>query len=146
MDAARRAVERIGRVSDDVIRLGPLKLGWDALLEFIPGVGEVYSLGAGAWLMHAARRAHLPAGELAKVVALVGANTAMGAFNVVPVAGLAGSLLAGLFRGHRYAAKALLKAIDQTHYVEGERTPQREREAEAARSLGGAKRVVFLGE
>lgn len=146
MQAARRTAERIGRISDDVVRLGPLKLGWDALLEFIPGVGEVYSLGAGAWLLHAARRAHLPAGELAKVAALVGANTALGAFNIVPVAGVVGSVLAGLFRGHRYAAKSLLQAIDATHYVEGPRTAESERQAEAARRLSGARRVVFLGE
>ena len=56
-----------------------------------------------------------------------------------------GSLVAGLFRGHRYAAKALLKMIAQTHYVEGARTPEREASAEAERRRLGLKRVVFLG-
>lgn len=129
-----------------MVRIGPLKLGWDAVLEFIPGVGEVYSVGAGAWLLHAGHRAHMPAATMAKVVGLVGVNTAMGAFNIIPVAGLIGSVVAGLFRGHRYAAKSLLRAMDETLYVQGPRTPEREREAEARRRLNGAKRTVWLAE
>ena len=128
-----------------MVRIGPLKLGWDAVLEFIPGVGEVYSLGAGAWLLWAGRRVHAPASVMTQVAALVGANTAMGTFNLIPGPGLIGGLVAGLFRGHRYAAKALLKAIDETHYAEGGRSPDREREVEAQRRLSGAKRVVWLG-
>lgn len=136
--------ERIGRVSDDVVRLGPLKLGWDAVLEFIPGVGEVYSVGAGAWLLHAGHKAHVPASAMAQVAALVGVNTAMGAFNVIPVAGWLGSIVAGLFRGHRYAAKTLARAIDETLYMEGPRTPERERSAEVDRRAAGKRRVVWL--
>ena len=145
MARARATIERIGRLSDDVVRLGPIRFGWDAVLEFIPVVGEVYSLGAGGWLLAAGRRAHAPAGALATAAALIGVRTAVGAFDLVPLVGLAGDLLAGLFRGHRRAAKLLLRTIDVTHFVEGARTPAREAAAEAERARLGLNRVVFLG-
>ena len=56
--------------------------------------------------------------------ALVGARTAIGAFDLIPVAGLVGDAIAALFRGHRRAAKLLVTHIDRTHYVEGPRTPE----------------------
>lgn len=145
MAQARRDVERIGRVSDDLVRFGPFRFGWDAALEFIPVVGEVYSLGAGAWLLACGRRSHAPRGTLAAVAALVGARTFVGAFDLIPVAGLAGDVVAGLFRGHRRAATMLTAAIDRTHFVEGARSPQAERAAEAERASAGKRRVVFLG-
>ncbi len=109
-------------------------------------MGEVYSLGAGAWLLAAGRRAHAPAGTLAVAAALVGARTAVGAFDLVPVAGLVGDAIAALFRGHRRACRMLIAAIDRTWYVEGPRTPETEHTAEAARAAAGLRRVVFLGE
>ena len=139
-------IERIGRVSDDLVRVGPFRFGWDGVLEFIPFVGEAYSLGAGAWLLAAGRRAHVPAATLAGAGALVGARTAIGAFDLVPLAGIAGDLIAGAFRGHRRAARLLLKSIDATHYVEGLRTVDLELQAEADRRRLGARRTVFLGE
>lgn len=145
MAQARRDLERVGRLSDDLVRLGPFRFGWDALLEFVPVVGEVYSVGAGAWLLVAGRRAHAPPGSLAAAAALVGARTAVGAFDLVPVVGLVGDLVAGLFRGHRRAAQLLIAVIDRTWYVEGPRTSATERTAEAARSAAGKRRVVFLG-
>ena len=132
-------------MSDDLLRIGPFRFGWDAALEFIPGVGEVYSLGAGAWLLASGRRAHVPGGTLAAAAALVGARTAIGAFDLIPVAGLVGDAIAALFRGHRRAAKLLVTHIDRTHYVEGPRTPETEHTAEAARARLGLRRTVFLG-
>ncbi len=145
MAAARATIERIGRVSDDLVRVGPFRFGWDGVLEFIPFVGEAYSLGAGAWLLAAGHRAHVPAGALTAAAALVGARTAIGAFDLIPLAGIAGDLIAGLFRGHRRAARLLLKAIDATHYAEGARTAELEAQAEAERRRLGARRTVFLG-
>lgn len=127
------------------MRIGPFRFGWDAALEFIPGVGEIYSLGAGAWLLAGGRRACVPGATLAAAAALVGVRTAIGAFDLIPVAGLAGDAVAALFRGHRRAAKLLIRAIDRTHYVEGPRTPETERSAETARASDGKRRVVFLG-
>ena len=131
-------------MSDDLVRVGSFRFGWDAALEFIPGVGEVYSLGAGAWLLASGRRAYVPAGTLAAAAALVGARTAIGAFDLIPVAGLVGDAVAALFRGHRRAAKLLITAIDRTHYVEGPLTAGTQRAAETARSAAGLRRTVFL--
>ena len=145
MAEARRDLERVGRLSDDLVRVGPFRFGWDAALEFIPVVGEVYSLGAAALILAAGRRAHAPVGTMAVAAGLVGARTAVGAFDLVPVAGLIGDAVAGLFRGHRMAASMLVKAIDRTHYVEGRLSPESDRAAEAARVAAGKRRTVFLG-
>lgn len=145
MAGARRDLERIGRLSDDLVRVGPFRFGWDAALEFIPVVGEVYSLGAGAWILAAGRRAHVRPATLAAAAALIGGRTAIGAFDLVPLLGIAGDVVAGLFRGHRRAARLLIAAIDRTHFVEGPRTPEAEARAEAERTRLGLRRTVFLG-
>ena len=56
----RQSVDRIGDISDNVIHLGPIKLGLEAVLEFVPFVGEIYSIVAGGLLIIEGMRARVP--------------------------------------------------------------------------------------
>jgi len=138
----RQAIERIAHLSDSLIGWGPFGIGLDGMLAWVPGVGEIYSLGAGAALVLQGYRARVPAGVLVHAAALVSVRTLS---NLFP---LLGGLFVDVFRGHRMAAKLLVRAIDDTVYIEG--APGRDHPDYAEvlsriRSGQERRRVVFLG-
>ncbi|HEX3407495.1 MAG TPA: DUF4112 domain-containing protein [Caulobacteraceae bacterium] len=103
----RNTVNLVGRLSDNIVKLGPLSLGVDGVLSWIPAVGEIYSFGAGAFILVQGARAGVPATVLARAGLILGART-LG--DVVP---LAGPVFADLFTAHRWAANMIVDAIDR---------------------------------
>ena len=103
----RASVELVGRLSDGLVRLGPLNLGLDAVFSWIPGVGEIYSAAAAAFLIVQGVRAGVPASTLALAAALMGGRTLITA---IPFAGAAA---ADLLTAHRWSARLILAAIDK---------------------------------
>ena len=115
----RMSIERIGNVSDNIIHVGPLKLGLDGILTWVPGVGEVYSLGAGGLLIIQGIRARVSASTLMSIATLVALRTFMGSLSAVPGANVVGDVAADLFTAHKWSADMLVKAMDETIYFEG---------------------------
>ena len=103
----RNSVETAGRLSDGLFRLGPLRMGLDAMVSWIPGIGELYSAAAAVFIIGQGVRAGVPARVLVACAALMGARTVVGA---VP---LAGPAAADLFTAHRWSARMVVAAIDQ---------------------------------
>ncbi|HXQ11006.1 MAG TPA: DUF4112 domain-containing protein [Caulobacteraceae bacterium] len=138
----KKAIERIGRVSDNLIGIGPFGIGLDGILAWVPGLGEAYSIGAGAALVLEGYRARVPASVLVQAGVLVSIRTLA---NIFPVLG---GVIVDFFRGHRMAARLLVQAIDDTLYIEG--VPDRDHPEYAGvlariRSGEERRRVVFLG-
>ncbi len=119
-------VEGVKKLSDRVIGIGPFGVGLDGLVTWIPGLGIIYSVGAGAWLLFQAARAKVMPGTLLRMVGYLGVDAAA---SEVP---LAGDVVDFLFPGHLMAAKALQKDIESTHWVEAN-----EREARASGAHDG---------
>jgi hypothetical protein len=107
LEAIRRSVERVGKLSDSLVRLGPFGLGVDGVLNLIPGVGEIYSAAAGAFILVQAARARVSMPVFLGAMALIASRTAITA---VP---LGGPVAADLFRAHRLAAWLVARAIDR---------------------------------
>ncbi len=107
--AIREQVNGVRRWSDGLFKVGPVKVGLDGLVGFIPGAGDLYALGAGGYLLHLAWRAGAPRSVLAKMAGWLALDLATGA---VP---LAGDAVDFFFRGHAKAARALEKHLDQVH-------------------------------
>ena len=107
LEAIRRGVALIGRLSDGLLRIGPFNLGLDAALSWIPGLGEAYSAGAAAFLILQGARAGVPATTLVAAAALMGGRTIITA---IPIAGTAA---ADLLTAHRWSARMILAAIDR---------------------------------
>ena len=136
-------VEGVKKLSDRVIGLGPFGVGLDGLVTWIPGLGIIYSVGAGAWLLVQAARARAMPGTLLRMVGYLGVDAAT---SEVP---LAGDFVDFLFPGHLMAARALQKDIESTHWVEAN-----EREARAGGAHEGhvadmrrnpkLRRIVYL--
>lgn len=101
--------ERIKRLSDRLITIGPFGLGLDGVLAWVPGANLIYSLGAGGFLAYEAVQAGASVATLTRMALYIAANSAM---TEVPVIGWA---MDTLFPGHLLAAKALQKDIEKQH-------------------------------
>ena len=107
LKAIRDSVSLVGRLSDSIVRLGPFSIGIDGVLSWIPGVGEVYSTVAGAFIVLQGARAGVPLPVLAGAVLILGARTLASA---VPVAG---AVFSDVFTAHKWAAKMVVESIDR---------------------------------
>ncbi|HEX4713132.1 DUF4112 domain-containing protein [Phenylobacterium sp.] len=106
---AWRNAERIKRLSDNLIKLGPWGLGIDGVLAWVPAAGTIYSVGAGALLLYEGVKAGAAPWTLTRMAAYLLANTAM---TEAPIVGWA---MDTLFRAHLMAANALQKDIVARH-------------------------------
>jgi hypothetical protein len=141
----RQSVDRIGDISDNVIHLGPIKLGLEAVLEFVPFVGEIYSIVAGGLLIIEGMRARVPGATLLSVTFLIGVRTMLGAGNLVPPIGVVGEIAAAAFRAHKISADMIAKAMDDTLYIEGRKGDPEYADVLARVRAGKEKRrVVYL--
>ena len=104
---AWRTAQRVRGLSDEMFKVGPWGVGLDGMLAWIPGVGTVYSLGAGGYLLYEAAQAGASKSTLGKMAAWLAADTA---FSGVPLVGWA---IDTFFRGHRMAAIALQTDIER---------------------------------
>lgn len=135
-------VEGVKKLSDRVIGIGPFGVGLDGLLTWVPGLGLVYSVLAGGWLVIQGVRARAAPSTLLRMLAYIGVDSATTEFPIV------GDVVDFLFPGHLMAGKALQKDIETTHWVEA-----RERDARAsgdhdghvsAMRRAGRRRLVYL--
>jgi hypothetical protein len=104
---AWRVAERIARLSDDLIPLGPWGLGLDGVLAWIPGANILYSVGAGGLLIYEGVGAGAAPFTLVRMGLYVAANSAL---SEIPIVGWAADTL---FRGHLMAARALQNDIER---------------------------------
>jgi hypothetical protein len=141
----RLGVNRIKTVSDRIVGVGPVGIGLDGVLAFVPGVGALYSAGAALMLMLEAVRARASIGTLIHMGAVLAADTVLD----IPGNPITG-VIDAFFTGHKWSANVLLKHMDETHYIEGTRAQARDRPEYAdlmakVRSGKETRRIVFLG-
>jgi hypothetical protein len=103
---AWRNAQRIKRLSDDLIKIGPWGIGLDGVLAWVPLAGTVYSLGTGGLLLYEGLQAKAAPWTLTRMAAYMIVNSAM---SDVPIVGWA---MDTLFRGQMMAANALQKDIE----------------------------------
>ena len=106
---AWRNAERIKRLSDDLLRIGPWGIGLDGVLAWVPAAGTIYSVGTAGLLLYEGVRAKASGWTLARMAAYMALNSAL---SDVPVVGWAADTL---FRGQLMAANALQKDIEARH-------------------------------
>lgn len=106
---AWRNAERIKRLSDGLVKFGPFGVGLDAVLNWAPGAGPLYSAGAGGLLIYEAVKSGASRGALAKMAAYLIADTATSS---VPIAGW---VVDAFFPGHLMAARTLQADIEKRH-------------------------------
>ena len=131
----RDSVQLVGRLSDSLFRLGPINIGVDGVLSWIPAVGELYSTAAAAFILVQGLRARVPASTLFVCAGLMGGRTLISA---VP---LAGPAAADLFTAHRWSARLVVRAIDRKLAAPGRISRSQPQE----RSLGLGRPTFLRG-
>lgn len=116
---AWRTAERVKRLSDRLIGIGPFGIGLDGVLAWAPVIGPFYSVAAGGLLVFHGVRAGATPWTLARMAGYIAADTAIDA---VPVLGWMADTL---FPGHLLAANALQKDIEARHGLPAEVTATR---------------------
>ena len=106
---AWRSAERIKRLSDKLVSVGPFGLGLDGVLAWVPGANLLFSVGAGGLLIYEAIGAGAKGWTVARMAAYLIADSATSG---VPIIGWA---VDTLFPGHLLAARALQKDIEARH-------------------------------
>ncbi|CAN5169542.1 DUF4112 domain-containing protein [soil metagenome] len=136
-------VEGVKKLSDRIVGIGPLGIGLDGILAWVPGVGLAYGLGAGGLLLYFGLKAKASPATLARMTSYIAADNLTDA---VPVVGWA---VDTLFPGHLMAAKALQKDIASTHWVEGSErdakaSGEHQQHLDTVRGDRNLRRVVYL--
>ena len=141
IERIRDSVHHWRRLSDRLFEVGPLKIGLDGILTWVPGVGGVYGLGAGGFLLLQAHRARASKSTLGKIALLIGTDALLGEIPVV------GDVFDFLFRAHARSARILLKDIERTHYADDSAAAGREDlHRSEMRRAPGKQRLVYLLE
>ncbi len=141
----RNSVERIKRVSDGLVKIGPFGFGLDAIASVVPALGAAYSGMAGVMLLYEAVRARAAPMVMVEMAMILILDT------LAPYLGKGfGTIVDSLFTGHKWAADMLTKHMDETIYFEGDRNlvmgSSEYRDLMARIRAGKEKRrVVFLG-
>jgi hypothetical protein len=104
---AWRIADRVGQLSDNIVKIGPWGVGLDGVLAWVPGANTLYSLGAGGLLFYEGIQAGASPATLIRMGLYITANSAL---TEVPVFGWAADTL---FRGHLMASRALKRDIER---------------------------------
>ena len=85
-EEAQRRLQRIAKLMDSQIRVPVLglRIGADAVLGLVPGVGDAITGLIGAYLIYEAQRLGVPRSAILRMVANIVFDTAVGA---IPIAG-----------------------------------------------------------
>lgn len=106
---AWRSAERIKRLSDRLVGIGPFGIGLDGVLAWVPGANLLYSVAAGGMLLIEGLGAGASLGTLLRMGVYLAADSAT---SEVPIIGWA---IDTVFPGHLMAANALQKDIERRH-------------------------------
>jgi hypothetical protein len=91
IEATHERLEAISRVLDSafVVPGTRVRVGADALLNLVPGLGPLVSKGISGYLIYEARRLGVPTGTLLRMVGNVGVDFVIGA---IPILGWVGDV------------------------------------------------------
>jgi hypothetical protein len=106
-------IEALSRFLDDAVRVPGtnLRVGADALVGLIPGIGDVLTTAMSAYIVWEARNLGLPRTALARMVANVAIDAAVGALP------LAGDVLDVFWRANRRNLKIVRDHLRRTGRV-----------------------------
>ena len=113
--ATRRRLDRLAWLLDNAVRVPGtnIRLGADAALGLIPGVGSAATTVLSAWIIREAWRMNIPASTLMRMIAYVGLD---GLISLVPVLG---NVMDIFWRANRKNMTLLAEHLDRKSNPQG---------------------------
>lgn len=121
--SVRQRVEAMERLLERLFVIPGTKqpVGLDAILDLIPGVGDIAGAVLGAYIVWEARNLGMSKWQMSRMVGNVGINWLLGLLSFVPVIGVIPDLL---FRSNTYNLRMIKRHLDKhypgTRTIEGE--------------------------
>jgi hypothetical protein len=111
VEEARVRLEALARLMDSAFTIPgtKIRMGADALLNLIPGLGLMTSKGVSAYLIYEARRLGAPVGLIARMIGNVGVDLVISS---IPVVGWFGDVF---YRANVKNIALLRSYLDQTY-------------------------------
>lgn len=112
--AVRQRVEAMEKLLERLFVVPGInrEVGLDAILDLIPGVGDIAATALGAYIVWEARNLGMSKWQLARMSGNVGLNSLLGLFSVVPVIGVIPTML---FRSNTKNLKMIKRHLDKHH-------------------------------
>ena len=112
--SVRQRVEGMEKVLERLIVIPGTKqqVGLDAILDLIPGVGDIAGAALGAYIVWEARNLGMSKWQVTRMAGRVGVNSLLGLLSVVPVIGVIPTLL---YRSNSYNLKTIKRHLDKHH-------------------------------
>ena len=112
--SVRQRVEGMEKVLERLIVIPGTKqqVGLDAILDLIPGVGDIAGAALGAYIVWEARNLGMSKWQITRMAGRVGVNSLLGLLSVVPVIGVIPTLL---YRSNSYNLKTIKRHLDKHH-------------------------------
>lgn len=109
--SVRQRVEALERLLEGLVEVPLLgrKVGLDAIVGLIPGIGDIMTAGMGLYLVWEGRNLGMSRWQMARMLGNVGFDTLVG---VVPVAG---DVFDFLYRSNTRNLKIIRKHLDRHH-------------------------------
>ena len=110
-DAVRARVEALETLLERAIRIPVIdrRIGLDAVIGLVPGVGDIVTGALSAYMIWEARNLGLSRGQVLRMAANVGFDTAIGAIPVV------GDLFDLAFRSNSRNLRLIKRHLDERH-------------------------------
>jgi Domain of unknown function (DUF4112) len=112
--AVRQRVEAMEKILERLFVIPGINrpVGLDAILDLIPGVGDIAATALGAYIVWEARNLGMSKWQLTRMSGNVGLNWLLGLCSVVPVVGVIPTLL---FRSNTKNLKMIKRHLDKHH-------------------------------
>ena len=114
--ASLARLDRVARLLDSQWRIPgtKIRIGLDALVGLVPGIGDVAAGGVATWIVWHAARHGAPPHLLARMIGNVALDTIFGS---IPVAG---SIFDVFYRANNRNVRLLIRHLEKTHGVSHE--------------------------
>jgi hypothetical protein len=112
--SVRRRVEAMERMLERLFVIPGINrsVGLDAILDLVPGVGDIIATAMGGYIVWEARNLGMSKWQLSRMAGNVGVNWLLGLISVVPVVGVIPTLL---FRSNTMNLKMIKRHLDKHH-------------------------------
>jgi hypothetical protein len=112
--SVRQRVEGMEKLLERLVVIPGTKqqVGLDAILDLIPGVGDIAGAALGAYIVWEARNLGMSNWQVTRMAGRVGVNSLLGLLSVVPVIGVIPTLL---YRSNSYNLKTIKRHLDKHH-------------------------------